>query len=95
MPLPYSFTPQGCRQRMLLPPEQRAQVDSAVLGLTLVPTAGFPDEVGDTSTLMVSEHLHLVYRVVDEPVRQVVVVAVGAPRRRAVGPRVMKSGALR
>jgi hypothetical protein len=80
---------------MLLPYEQRAQVDNAVLGLTLAPSAGIPDHIGDTSTLMVSDNLHLVYRVVDEPVRQVVVVAVGAPRRRALGPRFMKSVAMR
>lgn len=95
MPMPYSYTPQGCRQRMLLPLEQRAQVDNAVLGLTLAPSAGIPDPLGDTSTLAISENLHLTYRVVEEPVRQVVVVAVGAPRRRALGPRFMKVGVLR
>lgn len=89
MPLSYAYTPRSCHERMMLAPPDRAALDKLVLGVRLAPSIGVYDTVSGTSSVYLADRYRVVYRVVDE---QVVVVHIGAVRRREVGPRVVYSG---
>lgn len=92
MPMPYSFTPAACHQRMTLAPPDRDAVDKLLLGVRMAPTIGSHDPNTGWSIVHGAEKFRIVYRIVEQPVRQVVIADISVPRRRAIGPRVVWSG---
>lgn len=94
MPLPYSYTPQSCRQRTLLPNATRRHVDSIALALGLAPTAGMPTREPGVYIISTRGGLRITYRHVTEPEEQIVITRIAVTHRRDTDAQKMLTGQL-
>lgn len=76
MAYPYSYTIPGCHDRRRLAVPLRQRLDKLVLGLRLVPHIGCYDPATETWLAYLAEDLWVSYRILGDPVEEVVIVSV-------------------